>query len=65
MPALSPMVMFVRSAGGGVAWWEIVVAVVLMLAAIALVIRLGGRIYAGALLRTGGKVKVKEALAGS
>jgi len=65
VPALSPMVMPVRSAGGGVAWWEIVVAVVLMLAAIALVIRLGGRIYAGALLRTGGKVKVKEALAGS
>ncbi|MGI8694939.1 MAG: ABC transporter permease [Geodermatophilaceae bacterium] len=65
VPALSPMVMPVRSAGGGVAWWEIVVAVVLMLAAIALVIRLAGRIYAGALLRTGGKVKVKEALAGS
>ncbi len=65
VPALSPMVMPVRSAGGGVAWWEIVVAVVLMLAAIALVIRLGGRIYAGALLRTGGKVKVKEALAAS
>ena len=39
------------------------VAVVLMLAAIAVVVRLGGRIYAGALLRTGGKVKVREALA--
>ena len=33
-----------------------------MLVAIALVVRLGGRIYAGALLRTGGKTKLREAL---
>jgi len=65
VPALSPMVMPVRSAAGNVAWWELVVAVGLMLAAIAAVIRLGGRIYAGALLRMGGKVKVKDALAGT
>lgn len=65
VPGLSPMVMPVRSAAGNVAWWELVVAVGLMLAAIAAVIRLGGRIYAGALLRMGGKVKVKDALAGN
>ena len=34
----------------------------LMLVAIALVVRLGGRIYAGALLRTSGKTKLREAL---
>ena len=34
----------------------------LMLVAIALVVRLGGRNYAGALLRTGGKTKLREAL---
>lgn len=34
----------------------------LMLAAITVVVRLGGRIYAGALLRTGGKTKIREAL---
>ena len=33
-----------------------------MLVAIALVVRLGGRIYAGALLRTSGKTKLREAL---
>ena len=33
-----------------------------MLVAIALIVRLGGRIYAGALLRTGGKIKMREAL---
>jgi ABC-2 type transport system permease protein len=52
----------VRMAAGGVAWWEVVVAVVLMLVAIALVVRLGGRIYAGALLRTSGKTKLRDAL---
>jgi len=33
-----------------------------MLVAIGLVVRLGGRVYAGALLRTGGKLKLREAL---
>jgi ABC-2 type transport system permease protein len=62
IPGLSPLVMPVRMAAGEAAWWEVVVAVVLMLVAIALIVRLGGRIYAGALLRTGGKIKMREAL---
>jgi ABC-2 type transport system permease protein len=62
VPGLSPLVMPVRQAAGAVPVWEIALAVVLMLAAIALIIRLGGRIYAGALLRTGGKTKIREAL---
>ncbi|MDP5184607.1 ABC transporter permease [Blastococcus sp. BMG 814] len=62
LPGLSPLVMPVRQAAGQVALWEVGLAVVLMLAAIALIVRLGGRVYAGALLRTGGKIKVREAL---
>ena len=62
VPGLSPLVMPVRMAGGGVPWWEVVVAVGLMLVAIALVVRLGGRIYAGALLRTSGRTKLRDAL---
>ena len=62
VPGLSPLVMPVRQAAGEVAAWEIALAVVLMLLAIALIVRLGGRIYAGALLRTGGKTKLREAL---
>jgi ABC-2 type transport system permease protein len=62
VPGLSPLVMPVRMAGGGVAWWEVLLAVLLQLVAIALVVRLGGRIYAGALLRTSGKTKLREAL---
>jgi ABC-2 type transport system permease protein len=62
VPGFSPMVMPVRQAAGEVALWEVAVAVVLMLVAIALVVRLGGRVYSGALLRTSGKTKLKEAL---
>jgi ABC-2 type transport system permease protein len=62
VPGLSPLVMPVRQAAGNVAGWEIALSVLLMLAATALVVRLGGRIYAGALLRTGGKTKIREAL---
>jgi ABC-2 type transport system permease protein len=62
IPGLSPLVMPVRMAAGSVAAWEIALSVVLMLVAIVLVVRLGGRIYSGALLRTGGKTKIREAL---
>ncbi|MBJ7453542.1 MAG: ABC transporter permease, partial [Blastococcus sp.] len=57
IPGLSPLVMPVRQAAGEVPLWEIALAVVLMVVAIVLVVRLGGRIYSGALLRTGGKIK--------
>jgi ABC-2 type transport system permease protein len=62
VPGLSPLVMPVRQAAGQVAAWEIGLAVILMLLAIALIVRLGGRVYAGALLRTSGKTKLREAL---
>ena len=63
VPVLSTMVMPVRVSTGSVAWWEIVLAVVLMLIAIAATVRVGGRIYSGALLGKGGRVKIKDALA--
>jgi ABC-2 type transport system permease protein len=62
VPGLSPLVMPVRMAAGEAAWWEVAVAVVLMLVAIAVIVRIGGRVYSGALLRTGGKLKFREAL---
>lgn len=62
VPGLSPMVMPVRMAAGEAAWWEVTAAVVLMLVSIAVIVRIGGRVYAGALLRTSGKLKVREAL---
>jgi ABC-2 type transport system permease protein len=62
IPGLSPMVMPIRLASGAAAWWEVLLAVAVMLVAIVAAVRLGGRIYAGALLRTGGKTKLREAL---
>jgi ABC-2 type transport system permease protein len=62
VPGLSPLVMPVRQAAGEAAGWEVALAVVLMLVAIGLAVRLGGRVYAGALLRTSGRTKVREAL---
>jgi ABC-2 type transport system permease protein len=62
VPGLSPLVMPVRQAAGDVAVWEVALAVVAMLIAITLIVRVGGRIYAGALLRTGGRTKMREAL---
>ncbi|MDQ3717482.1 MAG: ABC transporter permease [Actinomycetota bacterium] len=63
VPVLSTMVMPVRVATGSVAWWEIALSVALTVLAIVVVVRIGGRIYAGALLGKGGRVKIKDALA--
>jgi ABC-2 type transport system permease protein len=62
VPGLSPLVMPVRQAAGEVSAWEVGLAVALMLAAIALVVRLGGRVYAGALLSTGARTRIREAM---
>jgi ABC-2 type transport system permease protein len=62
VPGLSPLVMPVRQAAGEAAGWEVALAVALMLGAIGLAVRLGGRVYSGALLRTSGKTRLREAL---
>ncbi|MEN8235050.1 MAG: ABC transporter permease [Actinomycetota bacterium] len=61
LPPWAPFVMPVRIASGVAQPWEIVVAIIgTVLGAIALVWG-GSRVYSGALLRTGGKVKLREA----
>lgn len=61
MPMWAPFVMPVRIASGSAAPWEIGVAVIgCVLGSIALV-RIGSRVYTGALLRTGTKVKIRDA----
>jgi ABC-2 type transport system permease protein len=61
LPPWAPFVMPVRIAAGVAQPWEILVAIVgTALGAIALV-WIGSRVYSGALLRTGGKVKLREA----
>jgi ABC-2 type transport system permease protein len=61
MPMWAPFVMPVRIASGSAAPWEIAVAITgCVLGSIALV-RIGSRVYTGALLRTGTKVKIRDA----
>lgn len=63
LPPFSALVNPVRVAGGEAALWEVGLAVVLMLAAIAGLVVVGARLYEGAVLRSGGKVSVREAWA--
>lgn len=62
IPPFSPMTMPIRQATGDAQPWEVLVAVVLMLIAIIVMLRIGGRVYSGGLLKTGRKVKLREAL---
>lgn len=61
IPPFSAMTMPARAAGGAVPGWQIALAVLLMVVATVGLIRLSGRIYAGAILRTGAKVRLLDA----
>lgn len=60
LPPLAPMAVPARAAQGAILWWEVALAAVIMVAAIYGAIRLAGRLYAEAILRTGGRVKLRE-----
>lgn len=61
LPFTSPMAVPMRAATGNLPVWEGVAAVVLMLIAIYAMIRIAGRMYTGAVLRTGAKVRIRDA----
>jgi ABC-2 type transport system permease protein len=65
LPLTAPMAVPMRAATGELPVWEGVTAVVLMLLAIYGMIRLAGRMYTGAVLRTGAKMRIREALRAS
>ncbi|PCN48646.1 sodium ABC transporter permease [Curtobacterium sp. 'Ferrero'] len=49
---------------GTAAWWEPLLSLVVLLVSVVVVIAVGARVYENALLRTGGRVKLSEALRG-
>ncbi len=59
-PTTAPFVMPVRIAVSDVATWEIGLAVAIMLTATYGLVRLGGAVYSGALLRTGGRPRLRD-----
>jgi len=64
IPLLSPVLMPGRIAASLVPGWEVGLSIVLTLLTIALFTWLGGKIYHNAVLRTGSRVKLREALRG-
>lgn len=62
VPFAAPFIVPIRFAFDAVPVWQHLVSVVLMLVTIAAVVRLGARVYSGAVLRFGGRVGWREAL---
>jgi ABC-2 type transport system permease protein len=62
IPVFAPTLMPMRLAMGGVPVWEAVVSVGLVVALIPLLVWLAGRIYANAVMRSGGKVRLRDAM---
>ncbi|MBN9736123.1 MULTISPECIES: ABC transporter permease [unclassified Pseudonocardia] len=62
VPFFSQTLMPARVALGVAAWWEVLVALALALAALAGMVRLAARVYRNSILRTGSRVSWREAL---
>jgi ABC-2 type transport system permease protein len=63
LPIVSTMIMPGRLAEGTVPWWQLAVAVAATLVAAVVFVRVGTRLYERTLLRTGGKLTYRQALA--
>jgi ABC-2 type transport system permease protein len=61
IPLTAPFVVPVRAALEAIPAWQYVVALVICILFIGVATRVAGRIYAGGLLRYGGRVRVREA----
>ena len=62
VPFSAPVGMPMRIFLGQAQWWEPLLSLVILLASTAVVLWIGERIYAGSLLKMGGRVKIREAL---
>jgi ABC-2 type transport system permease protein len=65
VPASSPLVMPLRIASGDAGPWEIAASLAVMLVSIVAVVLLAARLYEGAILRTGARVKLGDAWRGA
>jgi ABC-2 type transport system permease protein len=65
LPPVAPLVMPVRIAAGEVAAWQAAASLGTMLVSILAVVLLASRLYEGAVLRTGARVKLRDAWAGA
>ncbi|HMK12582.1 MAG TPA: ABC transporter permease, partial [Acidimicrobiales bacterium] len=63
-PLTAPLAMPIRIAMGTVDWWEPFVSAALSIATILVLVRVAGRLYTRAILRTGQTIKLRDALRG-
>jgi ABC-2 type transport system permease protein len=61
IPLSAPMVVPLRVALNAIEPWEVVVSIAVMLVAIWLLFEAGARVYSGAVLASGGRIKLREA----
>ena len=64
LPPFAPILMAVRISGGDVPAWQVGLAVALIVAAIAGLVWLAGRVYANSAMRMGARVRFMEAFRG-
>jgi ABC-2 type transport system permease protein len=62
IPFSAPVGMPMRLFLGEAQWWEPLMSLAVLIATTAVVVALGSRIYSNSLLRTGSRVKLREAL---
>lgn len=60
-PPAAPMVVPLRVALGAIEPWEVALSIALMLASIWVLFVIGARVYAGAVLQTGSRIKIRDA----
>ena len=65
VPFCAPLLMPMRIALGEVEPWEVALSLGLSLALIPVLVWLAGRVYSNAVLRSGGRIKLKDALSSS
>jgi ABC-2 type transport system permease protein len=61
LPPAAPMVVPLRVALDAIEPWEVVLSIVLMLASIWVLFVIGARVYSGAVLQTGSRMKLRDA----
>jgi ABC-2 type transport system permease protein len=61
IPPVAPMVVPLRAALGAIEPWEIVGSAIVMVIAIWILFVLGGRVYSGAVLQTGARMRLRDA----
>jgi ABC-2 type transport system permease protein len=61
VPPVAPMVVPLRAALGAIEPWEMILAAIVMAAAIWALFVVGGRVYSGAVLQTGARMRLRDA----